>query len=65
MTHVEVHWVDLESYERTKCVLPHSLELQFESDRVWIAAVEVAHGRDGGDFGLHAYTELQSVIWPG
>jgi phenylacetaldehyde dehydrogenase len=21
-------------------------------------------GRDGGDFGLHAYTELQSVIWP-
>jgi len=22
-------------------------------------------GRDGGDFGLHAYTELQSVIWPG
>jgi acyl-CoA reductase-like NAD-dependent aldehyde dehydrogenase len=22
-------------------------------------------GRDGGEFGLHAYTELQSVIWPG
>lgn len=22
-------------------------------------------GRDGGDFGLHAYTELQSVVWPG
>jgi acyl-CoA reductase-like NAD-dependent aldehyde dehydrogenase len=22
-------------------------------------------GRDGGDFGLHAYSELQSVIWPG
>ncbi len=22
-------------------------------------------GRDGGDFGLHAYTEIQSVIWPG
>jgi len=22
-------------------------------------------GRDGGDFGLHAYTELQSLIWPG
>ena len=22
-------------------------------------------GRDGGDFGLHAYTELQSIIWPG
>jgi acyl-CoA reductase-like NAD-dependent aldehyde dehydrogenase len=22
-------------------------------------------GRDGGVFGLHAYTELQSVIWPG
>jgi acyl-CoA reductase-like NAD-dependent aldehyde dehydrogenase len=22
-------------------------------------------GRDGGDFGLHAYTELQAVIWPG
>jgi len=22
-------------------------------------------GRDGGAFGLHAYTELQSVIWPG
>ena len=22
-------------------------------------------GRDGGDFGLYAYTELQSVIWPG
>ncbi|GAC1315255.1 MAG: hypothetical protein NVSMB12_10230 [Acidimicrobiales bacterium] len=21
-------------------------------------------GRDGGDFGLHAYTELQSVIYP-
>ncbi len=21
-------------------------------------------GRDGGDFGLHAYTELQSVVWP-
>jgi acyl-CoA reductase-like NAD-dependent aldehyde dehydrogenase len=21
-------------------------------------------GRDGGQFGLHAYTELQSVIWP-
>jgi acyl-CoA reductase-like NAD-dependent aldehyde dehydrogenase len=22
-------------------------------------------GRDGGDFGLHAYTEVQSIIWPG
>jgi acyl-CoA reductase-like NAD-dependent aldehyde dehydrogenase len=22
-------------------------------------------GRDGGSFGLHAYSELQSVIWPG
>jgi acyl-CoA reductase-like NAD-dependent aldehyde dehydrogenase len=22
-------------------------------------------GRDGGDFGLHAYTEIQSIIWPG
>lgn len=22
-------------------------------------------GRDGGSFGLHAYTELQSVVWPG
>ncbi len=21
-------------------------------------------GRDGGEFGLHAYTELQSVVWP-
>jgi phenylacetaldehyde dehydrogenase len=21
-------------------------------------------GRDGGDFGMHAYTELQSIIWP-
>jgi acyl-CoA reductase-like NAD-dependent aldehyde dehydrogenase len=21
-------------------------------------------GRDGGEFGLHAYTELQSIIWP-
>ena len=58
MTHVEVHWVDLESYERTKCVLPHSLELQFESDRVWIAAVEVAHGRDGGDFLLRMTSHI-------
>ena len=22
-------------------------------------------GRDGGVFGLHAYTDLQSVVWPG
>jgi succinate-semialdehyde dehydrogenase / glutarate-semialdehyde dehydrogenase len=22
-------------------------------------------GRDGGDFGLHAYSELQSIVWPG
>jgi len=22
-------------------------------------------GRDGGEFGLHAYTELQSIVWPG
>ena len=22
-------------------------------------------GRDGGEFGLHAYTEMQSVVWPG
>ena len=22
-------------------------------------------GRDGGDFGLHAYTEMQSIVWPG
>jgi phenylacetaldehyde dehydrogenase len=22
-------------------------------------------GRDGGEFGLHAYTEIQSIIWPG
>ena len=22
-------------------------------------------GRDGGDYGLYAYTEIQSVIWPG
>jgi phenylacetaldehyde dehydrogenase len=21
-------------------------------------------GRDGGRFGLHAYSELQSIIWP-
>ena len=21
-------------------------------------------GRDGGSFGLHAYSELQSVVWP-
>jgi len=21
-------------------------------------------GRDGGNFGLHAYTEMQSVVWP-
>jgi acyl-CoA reductase-like NAD-dependent aldehyde dehydrogenase len=21
-------------------------------------------GRDGGDFGLHAYTEVQSIVWP-
>jgi acyl-CoA reductase-like NAD-dependent aldehyde dehydrogenase len=21
-------------------------------------------GRDGGDFGLHAYTEMQSIVWP-
>ena len=21
-------------------------------------------GRDGGDFGLHAYSELQSIMWP-
>jgi acyl-CoA reductase-like NAD-dependent aldehyde dehydrogenase len=21
-------------------------------------------GRDGGDFGLYAYTEMQSVVWP-
>ena len=22
-------------------------------------------GRDGGDFGLYAYTEMQSIVWPG
>jgi acyl-CoA reductase-like NAD-dependent aldehyde dehydrogenase len=22
-------------------------------------------GRDGGSFGLHAYSELQSMVWPG
>jgi acyl-CoA reductase-like NAD-dependent aldehyde dehydrogenase len=22
-------------------------------------------GRDGGSFALHAYSELQSVVWPG
>ena len=22
-------------------------------------------GRDGGDWGLHAYSELQSIVWPG
>ena len=22
-------------------------------------------GRDGGDFGLHCYTEMQSIVWPG
>jgi acyl-CoA reductase-like NAD-dependent aldehyde dehydrogenase len=22
-------------------------------------------GRDGGDHGLYAYTEIQSIIWPG
>ena len=22
-------------------------------------------GRDGGVFGLHAYSDLQSVVWPG
>jgi acyl-CoA reductase-like NAD-dependent aldehyde dehydrogenase len=22
-------------------------------------------GRDGGEFGLHAYSELQSIVWPG
>jgi acyl-CoA reductase-like NAD-dependent aldehyde dehydrogenase len=21
-------------------------------------------GRDGGSFGLHAYSELQSTVWP-
>jgi acyl-CoA reductase-like NAD-dependent aldehyde dehydrogenase len=22
-------------------------------------------GRDGGSFGLHAYSEMQSIVWPG
>jgi len=22
-------------------------------------------GRDGGDYGLHAYSEMQSIVWPG
>jgi len=22
-------------------------------------------GRDGGVFGMHAYTEMQSIVWPG
>ena len=22
-------------------------------------------GRDGGDFGLYAYSEMQSIVWPG
>jgi phenylacetaldehyde dehydrogenase len=22
-------------------------------------------GRDGGDFGMLAYTEMQSIVWPG
>ena len=22
-------------------------------------------GRDGGSFGFHAYSELQSIVWPG
>jgi acyl-CoA reductase-like NAD-dependent aldehyde dehydrogenase len=22
-------------------------------------------GRDGGDFGLYCYTEMQSIVWPG
>ena len=22
-------------------------------------------GRDGGSFGLHAYSELQVIVWPG
>ena len=22
-------------------------------------------GRDGGRFGFHAYSELQSIVWPG
>jgi acyl-CoA reductase-like NAD-dependent aldehyde dehydrogenase len=22
-------------------------------------------GRDGGSFALHAYSEMQSVVWPG
>jgi len=29
-----------------------------------IAAVS-GIGRDGGKFGFHAYTELQSIVWPG
>ena len=22
-------------------------------------------GRDGGSWGLHAYSEMQSIVWPG
>ena len=28
-------------------------------------AVDPGVGRDGGMFGLHAYSDLQSVVWPG
>ncbi len=57
---------------------PRAFELakQIRSGRVAINTVQTHHeapfggfklsgvGRDGGDYGLEAYTELQAVIWP-
>jgi acyl-CoA reductase-like NAD-dependent aldehyde dehydrogenase len=55
----------------------YAIALQVRSGRVGINTVQPnmespfggfkksGIGRDSGDFGLYAYTELQSIIWPG
>jgi acyl-CoA reductase-like NAD-dependent aldehyde dehydrogenase len=55
----------------------YGVATRIRSGRVTINSVQVNHeapfggfkqsgvGRDGGDFGLHAYTEMQAIVWPG
>lgn len=57
--------------------LAYGLARQMRSGRIGINTVQPNHeapfggfkssgiGRDGGSFGLEAYTELQAIIWPG
>ena len=51
--------------DRDRDTYPDGDELDYGTDPGDPNSTPVGVGRDGGSWGLHAYSEMQSITWPG